>query len=196
MNALQQITEKILNQLPPETLLTEEDINILKQHEPFFRKNIDALTQDFYDILFSYPPTTEVFQEGERKIREKSFKEWVFKTINGNFEDKYWQWQTFVGILHVKRNIRNNVMISMMGRVNDIVITAALQQLPLEDALALKSAWLKLASMVLSLISESYHFFYLKAISEATGLPVKLFDNAVKIEIDNLVERFQEVRNN
>ena len=193
MTLIKQVTDHIISQLPKEVLLTEDDIEVLKQHEWFFTQNADALIKDFYDVLFSNPETANLFHEGERPIREESFRNWINKTITGDFDESYWQWQTYVGILHIKRKITNNVMITMMGRVTDIVTTATFHQLPVDDALALKTAWIKLAAMVLSLISESYHYFYITAISEVTGMTKGLLRNAVRVEIDNFVEKFKYI---
>ena len=122
--------------------------------------------------------------------------DWVVKTVGGKFDINYWAWQTFVGILHIKRKVSNDYMIIMMHRVSDLVITEAYKDLPVDEAEKLKTAWLKVAGTVLSLISESYHYFYLVAISQTTGLNLNLLDNLVRVEVDNLVEANQKYRLN
>lgn len=187
---LKEITQEILDQLPKETKLSTEDIIVIKKNKDFFFSIVDNIVIDFYDALYANPKTKAVFNEGERPIREKSLKKWFVETIEGDFDLDYWSWQTFVGIMHVKRKVKNNMMIAMMSRVSDLISTEAILSLPAEDVIALKSAWSKLSGTVLSLIGEAYHIFYMKAVGNTTGLPQKLLDNTVKVEIDNLIDQY------
>ncbi len=191
---LMALTEKLLNHIPENLRLNEDDINVLNRNVDFFISKADAIKNDFYDTLFSNEATRKVFHEGERHIREKSLVDWVVKTVGGKFDINYWAWQTYVGILHIKRKVSNDYMIIMMHRVSDLVISEAFKDLSAEEAGKLKTAWLKVASTVLSLISESYHYFYLVAISQTTGLNLNLLDNLVRVEVDNLVEANQKYR--
>ncbi len=191
---LHQITQKILTELPEQTKLNNEDIQVLKRNKEFIFYLANVLVKDFYDTLFGNDATKAIFKPGEREIREKSLEMWMVKTIEGNFDLDYWSWQTFVGILHVKRRVTNNMMIVMMGRVTDIIITQAVLKLPTEEALALKTAWIKFANTTLSLIAEAYHIFYVKAVSNVTGMNQNLLNNAVKVEIDNLVDQNKKFR--
>ena len=191
---LNQITKNILSAMPSQTLLNEEDIKVLKRNKDFIFSLAGVIVKDFYDVLYSNEKTRAVFKPGEREIREKSLTSWMIKTIEGNFDLAYWSWQTFVGILHVKRKVTNNMMISMMGRVSDIIFTQAILQLPKEEAIALKTAWIKFSSTTLSLIAEAYHIFYMTAVSNVTGMNQKLMNNAVQVEIDNLINENSKYR--
>ncbi len=191
---LNEITQKILSELPKQTKLSNEDIEVLKKNKDFIFSLTDTIVKDFYDILFANEATKVIFKPGEREIREKSLAMWFTKTIDGNFDLDYWSWQTFVGILHVKRHVTNNMMIVMMGRITDILTSEAILNLPAEEVFAIKTAWTKLSTTVLALIAEAYHIFYMKAVSNVTGMNQKLLDNAVKVEIDNLVDQNKKFR--
>lgn len=191
---LKKVTEEILAQLPKETKMNSHDIDVIKKNKDFIIGKSDAIIKDFYDTLYSNATTAAVFYEGERPTREKSLKEWFIKTVTGDFSIDYWQWQAFVGILHVKRKVTNNMMIVMMGRVSDIISTEAIKELSPKDAIDLKNAWSKFSATVLSLIGESYHIFYMQAVSNTTGLSDALLKNTVKVEIDNLVDQFKKHR--
>jgi len=191
---LQKITQEILNQLPAETKLSDADIAIIRKNKDFLFSKADFIVTDFYDTVFSHPATAAIFHEGERPIREKSLTDWIVKTVTGNFDAAYWEWQTFVGILHIKRKVTNNMMIAMMGRVSSLISTEAIKELPADDAIELKNAWAKIAATVLSLIGEGYHIFYMKAVSNTTGLPDALLENTVKVEIDNLIDEYKKHR--
>lgn len=191
---LDKLTQDILAAMPKQTLLTQDDIDVLKKNKEFIFSLAGVIVQDFYDTLYANEKTKAVFKSGEREIREKSLTDWIVRTIDGNFDLKYWTWQTFVGILHVKRKVTNNMMIAMMGRMSDILFTQAILQLPKEDAIALKTAWIKLSTTVLSLIAEAYHIFYMKAVSNVTGMNQNLLNNAVQVEIDNLIDQNTKFR--
>jgi len=191
---LDTITEDILSAMPKQTLLQEEDIAVLKRNKDFIFSLAGVIVKDFYDVLYSNEKTKAVFKPGEREIREKSLTAWMVKTIDGNFDLAYWSWQTFVGILHVKRKVTNNMMIAMMGRVSDIIFTQAILQLPKDEAIALKTAWIKLSTTTLSLIAEAYHIFYMTAVSNVTGMKQNLLNNAVQVEIDNLIAQNAKYR--
>jgi len=186
---LDKVAQEILEAMPKKTQLTQDDINVLKKNKEFIFSLAGAIVQDFYDTVYANEKTKAVFKPGEREIREKSLTDWIVKTIEGNFDLKYWTWQTFVGILHVKRKVTNNMMIAMMGRMSDVIFTEAILQQPKADAIALKTAWIKLSATVLSLIAEAYHIFYMKAVSNVTGMKQNLLNNTVQVEIDNLIDQ-------
>lgn len=191
---LKRVTQEILEQLPKETRLTSEDIVIIKRNKDFLFGLADNIVTAFYDTVFGNDATKAVFHEGERPIREKSLKLWLVKTVEGNFDLEYWSWQTFVGILHVKRKVKNNMMIAMMGQITDSITTEAIKSLPSEEVLLLKSAWSKFSATVLALIGEAYHIFYMQAVSNVTGMNQNLLANTVKVEVDNLIDENKHYR--
>lgn len=191
---LKEVTQQILDQLPAETKLTSEDIEVIKRNKDFLFSKTDMIVTDFYDTVFGNEKTKAIFHEGERPTREKSLKMWFVKTVEGNFDLEYWSWQAFVGILHVKRKVKNNMMIAMMGRITDILTTEAIQNLPTDEVLKLKSAWSKFSATVLALIGEAYHIFYMKAVSNVTGMKQVLLENTVKVEVDNLINQNKHYR--
>lgn len=181
-----EITNHILNRLPKETKLTTEEIITIQSNKPFFIDIIDNNITDFFDILY----TNVILKESEIAAKEESLKKWFKGTLEGNFDLGYWSWQSFVGLTHVKQKVKNNIMIVLMSRFSDIVLTEAILKMSKEDTIKLISAWLKLSNIVLALIIESYHIFYMKAVEEATGLTQNLIDNTVKVEIDNLIDLY------
>lgn len=191
---LEKVTQQILDELPKETKITSSDIEVIKKNKDFLFSKAEYIVKDFYDTLFGNAKTAAVFNEGERPIREKSLTDWLVKTVTGDFDLDYWQWQTYVGILHVKRKVTNNMMIVMMGRVSDIISTEAIKELDAQDAIDLKHAWSKFSGTVLALIGESYNYFYMQSVSNTTGLSTGLLENSVRVEIDNLVNEYKNHR--
>lgn len=191
---LSNITQIILSQIPNNVKLTAEDIAVLHKNKDYVSSLKEAISLKFYDILFENELTRNVFHENERPIREKSFQMWIEKTFNSEFDDKYWEWQTFVGILHIKREVKNNMMVSMVSFVTDTLTERVILDFEKKEAIELLKAWLKLSAIVTSLVVEGYRLFYLKALENVTGLSERLLDNTVKVEIDNLVSVNQKYR--
>ncbi len=71
----------------------------------------------FYDILFEYEPTAKIFKEGERATREGDLVKWYENLLNSSTQDKFWEIQWLVGLLHIKRDVKNHMMLGMPSRV-------------------------------------------------------------------------------
>lgn len=191
---LSKITQTILSQIPENVKLNQTDIEVLHKNNTYLISLKEEISDRFYDILYANEVTKNIFREGERTIREKSFQMWIEKTFTSNFDIKYWEWQTFVGILHIKREVKNNMMITMIGAVTDTLIEKVVEDLPKEEMVALLKAWMKLSSIVSSLVVEGYRLFYLYAVENVTGISETLLNNTVKVEIDNLIAINQKHR--
>jgi len=191
---LTKITRDILSQIPENIRLTDEDFAVLKASKGFVVERLDIITKNFYDTLFNFDKTKKVFHDGEREVREKSFKHWADETLTRDIDEDYWKWQTYVGLIHIKRGIKNDIFITMLNYISEMLVEEVVMNLPKEQAVPILKAWLKLTATVASLITEGYRLFYYKAIENVTGLNQKLLDNTVKVEIDNLVAENQQYR--
>jgi len=191
---LSKITKTILSQIPENVKLNNTDIVLLQKHKGFIVGLNEKIATRFYDILFANEVTKAIFKEGERPIREASLKRWIVKTFDSEFDDKYWEWQTFVGILHIKRAVKNNMMVTMIGAVTEIIIEEVINALPKDEAILILKAWIKLSGIITSLVVEGYRLFYMVAIENVTGLTAVLLENVVKTEIDNLIADNQKYR--
>ncbi len=191
---LTQITKEILAQIPKNLCLNEEDLVTLKASKPFVVERLDSITKNFYDTLFNFDKTRDVFYENERAISEKSFKHWADETLARDIDEEYWKWQTYVGLIHIKRGIKNNVFITMLNYISEMLMEEVVLNVPKEQAVPILKAWLKLTAIVASLITEGYRLFYHKAVENVTGINQTLLDNTVRVEIDNLVAENQQYR--
>lgn len=191
---LTKITKEILSQIPNNIKLKQNDLDTLKASKDFVFERLDFITTAFYDTLFDFEKTKKVFHKGERPIREKSFKHWVEETLTREINQEYWEWQTYVGLIHIKRGIKNDIFITMLNYVTEMLVEEVVLNLPKEQAVPILKAWLKLSAMVSALITEGYRLFYHKAVENVTGLNQSLLTNIVKVEIDNLVEKNQKYR--
>ncbi len=64
--------------------LTDEDWQVLRESYPITQTWADALAKEFYDVLFAYPPTAQVFQPDERPKREQTLKQWYLLWCGAN----------------------------------------------------------------------------------------------------------------
>ena len=191
---LSKITKDILSQIPENIRLTESDYTTLKASKGFVVERLDVITKNFYDTLFNFEKTSKVFHDGERKMREKSFQHWANQTLTRDIDEEYWKWQTYVGLIHIKRGIKNDIFITMLNYISEMLVEEVVMNLPKEQAVPILKAWLKLTATVAALITEGYRLFYHKAVENVTGISQELLDNTVKVEIDNLVRENQKYR--
>jgi hypothetical protein len=187
MSALREITTAILAQMPPANRFSPEDAQVILSHKALLASLEEKLVQGFYDTLFDHAPTRAIFVDGERPAREETLRRWWQRTIAGPFDDHYWEWQTLVGLIHVKRGVENPMMISMWGWTLTTLQNELEAALPPADLACLLKSFLRLAATAQALTAESYLKHYIKALAGATGFELGLLDRLVHNEVDDLL---------
>lgn len=185
---LPELTLRILSQIPDSIKLTEEDIKILHTNKQFVLDREDVIFDRFFEILLGFEPTRKIFKEGEVPRVKLVFKRWLKITLESDFNDEYWQWQTFVGLVHIKRGVTNDVFITMLSVVTEMLVDEVTKNVPIETGVPIIKAWLKLSRTLGALISESYRIFYLKAVEEVTSIDESLLNRISILAIDNLLK--------
>ncbi len=187
--------EQVLAQLIHLTGLTENDFDILKKSAPKTQKWVDDFATAFYDLLFAYPPTAEVFRDGERPAREAGLKIWYLKVTGGDVTHKsFWDWQWYVGLIHIPRKVPNPFMLGMMSRVQQLFLHHCLQDCEQEEAEEVFIAFKRVTDVVAGLIAESYLYNYTEAMENILGMKPELIDRLMGLEIDNMVDRAVEAK--
>lgn len=186
---LTELTEHIFEQMPPSTRFRPEDAAVIKKHHDILLTWGEDLVQGFYNTLFEHPPTAGVFVEGERPQREESLRQWWKRTLAGPFDQEYWEWQAYVGLIHYIRRITNPMMIAMWDWVLVQVEEHATAELPPEEVAKVVRAFSRLSSSVTALISESYIEHYLEAVGDASGIERALLDRLARTEIESMKKR-------
>ena len=184
---LQTIMSEIIQQMPPSTRFRQEDVAVIHKHQAVLLGLEDALVAGFYDTLFTHPPTTAIFAEGERPAREQTLRDWWQRTVNGKFDRDYWVWQTLVGLIHVKRKVKNPMMIAMWGWTLTTVRDGVQDVLNETERAELMASLERLAATCQSLTAESYLEHYLTALRDATGFNSKLLDQMVSNGIEDMM---------
>ena len=186
--------ERILNDLITLVGYTEADAQTLRtvsSETQLWGKEIAAV---FYDTVYGYAPTTAVFKEGERPAREKTLIQWYTLLASGYIDDDFWQWQWYVGLIHIPRGIRNAYMMGMMSRIQQLFSQRCLDTFDSEQAHIVYNAFKRVTDVVAGLIAESYFESYIEAVERATTQTKQSLNRRVDAAIAEMVAEAQGIR--
>jgi len=142
------------------TGFSDEDCRVLRNSAERTRLWADEFVKMFYDKLFSYPHTAELFQEGERPQREQTVRDWYLKVVGGELDSDFWAAQCQVGQRHIHRKILNSYMHGMMNLAQDFFLEKSLAAFPREEGVRLFQAFKRATDVAAGIIAESYHSPY------------------------------------
>ncbi len=182
------MTQNIFDQMPDSTRFNEQDAHVIHSYHDLLSTLEDDLVTGFYDLLYNTPATQKILAQDERSHREQTLRHWWQKTITSDFDASYWEWQTFVGLVHIKQKVSNPMMIAMWGWILATLRQSLKPQLPAEQLDNLMLAFEKLAFTIQALIVESFLQNYVKAIEKATGFNNALIDRMVSLQIDEMIQ--------
>ncbi len=195
MTTLVDIMNDVFQAMPESARFSENDAKKIQENSAVLLDLGDGLINGFYNTVFSHTATASVFEDNERPMREKSLTDWWKRTVNGPFNDEYWAWQTYVGLLHIKRGVSNPMMMSMWSWILDYLNKELAQAgLSETETNALVMSFQRLSSTTSSLIGDSVFRFYLEALINATGFKSSLLERMVKNEIDQLLQDNSQYR--
>lgn len=186
--SLTDIANGIIAQMPPSTRFNDQDARLLFSHRKLLLSLESKLVQGFYDTLFAHPPTRAIFSDHERPAREQTLRTWWRRTIRGPFNDQYWEWQALVGLVHIKRKVKNPMMIGMWGWLLTILEGELEKQLNSTQVRQIMDSLKRLAATVQALTAESYLENYLAALCEATAFPLNLLERFVETQVDDFLK--------
>jgi len=186
MDLLSDVVNKVFKEIPPVILFNEEDANIIISHKEVLLSITDKLVKDFYDVLFAHPATAAVFREGERPIREGTLRDWWIRTVSGPFNEEYWKWQAYVGVVHFRRNISNSMMMGMWAWIVGQVTYLLMGKMPNEELARLQWALLRLAVTNASLTVAGYEGLMEKGFAEEAGADTQLIRTIVALKAQEM----------
>jgi len=187
MISIQDITAKIFADMPTETRFGTQDAECISKHRSLLLGLEDDIVKGFYDVLYKYPRTFEILKNDDRSKREAVLRSWWQKTLNSDFGDDYWQWQAFVGLVHIKQKVSNPMMISMWGWLLITLSSLLKDKVDEAERIAIATAFGRLAATIQALTAESVLVNNLAAITDATGFNHKLLDRLVGLQIDRMI---------
>jgi hypothetical protein len=178
---LKEIARQAIEDMAEEARFRPEDHQVLLKHKDKLLALTDELVKTFYDTLFATPSTRKVFHEGERPAREKTLVDWWQKTVEGPVDEEYWAWQAYVGLIHVKREVSNPMMLGQAFMIEDLVRTH------LDDP-EVAGAIRRLMATVAAIIAYGYEKAQLLSIEETTGISQELIKTNVRVGVEKLLE--------
>jgi hypothetical protein len=191
MISIQEITAKIFADMPSQTRFNKQDAECIAKHCDLLLQLEDSITQGFYDILYDHQQSLEILKNDDRTNREKVLRNWWVKTLNSQFDDQYWEWQVFVGLVHIKQKVTNPMLISMWGWLLNTLNSELGTKLSEDEHTCVMSAFGRLAATIQALTAESVLINNLQAITDATGFNAKLLDRFVGLQIDGMIKQSQ-----
>lgn len=183
LDHLQEMRRYILNQMPPQTLFSAQDGAVFDKHRDMMASWTPDIVQGFYDMLYGHAPTAEIFHEGERPKVEQTLIDWWKRVVEGPRDDNFWDWMTFVGLIHVVRRVKNPMMIGAWSFIESEAIRRSSEMLSPAEASEFHGALARFGLTFNALVAESYIIHYLEAVSQSTGSSAALLDRLVLTEI-------------
>ncbi len=183
------MVDGIIESLVPQALPRAEDVATLARHREWLLGIEDEVVVLFYDTLYAYSTTAEVFVPGERPAREQTLRHWWQRTVGTPIDLTYYRWMCLVGIVHIRRKVTNPMMLSMLQVVTEHVVTRAGADLGASEAWALQQALGRLTTAVGAIIAESYTIGYVGALEDLAGLDPKLTERMLQLELKRLEEQ-------
>ncbi|MCK5813263.1 MAG: Globin domain-containing protein [Cocleimonas sp.] len=184
---LSETTAEIFKSIPEAIVPNAQDAALIYKHKKLFISYENALITGFYDTVYGDDNLKDRLTPEQRKMREQTMRQWYQITTNGNFDQHYWNWQVFVGIVHVKHDIPNAAMLGMWGWMMSFFQRNLLKDLDIEEAIEILAILQKLQAVVSSLTVESFIMTRKEAIRLASGLNDNILGRLVGVEIDKLL---------
>lgn len=173
---MHQIARDAVEQTPPVCRVTPHQAVLIARNADALIALGPEIAAAFYDTLYAHAPTADVFNEGERPMREQTFLQWWERTARGPLDDDYWAWMAMVGLTHVVRRVSNPMMLAMADFVAAFIKTNS-HRLDLTDdeRSSLVDAFERVASVMGSIITYGYDRAMCAALDERAGMPFALF---------------------
>ncbi len=189
---LSNTTKEIFKSIPEAIIPNSQDEELIRQHKTLLASYENELVTGFYDTVYGDNNLKDHLTPAERKMREQTLRQWYQITIAGNFDQYYWNWQVFVGIVHVKHHIPNAAMLSMWGWMMSFFQRNLLNDLDTTEAIKVLGVLQKLQAVVTSLTVESFIMTRREAIYLASGLNDKILCRLIGVEINKLLQEGRE----
>ncbi len=172
MDRMHAVASAAIEQAPPECRVRPEDADVIRRNADHLATLGPRIVEGFYNTVYGHGPTAEVFEPGERVMREKSLADWWGRTIKGPIDDDYWAWMALVGLLHVVRQVSNPMMLAMADYVARFVGNNAYSlPIPADEAARLSDAFRRHAATTSWIITYAYDHAVSSALYDVAGMP-------------------------
>ncbi len=190
MDTMEEIAQAAIDQTPPDCRVHQEHADVIARHADALIALGPDMVTEFYNTLYSHEPTTAVFKEGERQMREESLIDWWNRTARGPIDHSYWSWMAMVGLIHVIRRVTNPMMLAMTQFVAGYLSRNADKlNLPDDEQAQLVDAFRRVAGMTGSVITWGYDHAVSAALFEVAGMPEALLARLRDAEVNEALGR-------
>lgn len=168
------------------TAVKLEDFYTLREKSTEIASWGDEIVALFYDTLYANEQTKKVFREGERPQREKTLSAWIGKLFEVEDLNAYWDTQRIIAFVHVRRNIKNEFMVSASSRLQEYFWQKSVATFGVEEGLKIGAAFARIINTVVGLTVALYDLI----ITDLTGASPALINNLIECSIDELQTDF------
>ena len=172
--------------------ISEEDIQTLKERRKILISWGDELMDEFYNTLLGYPKTAKVFEKVPVERVKAKNKKWYEQVVSGEIGKSFYEFQFFVGLVHVYWNVENDIMIFMANRLKMHFLRKASEHFESKEALTVFQSFSKIIDFLIALTVEGYIFTLREALMDITGFTPGLVDNMMNMKLEELYELFQK----
>ena len=184
----------VLDKAKALTGFSAEDEQILQDASSSLRALSVAIATEFYDVLYGFAPTAAVFRDldQDRSLREKTLRLWFESLIAGKYDDRFWRWHWLVGLVHVQHHVEHVYVMSMLGRLQTIITSKAMEIFEEASAERVIIAFIRVTNCLASLAVEAYHHEYLDAVKQS-GLKESVLTRMVSMEVRRKIESYRKI---
>ncbi len=176
------------------TGFSAEDEQILQDAAEHLRPCAQEIATGFYDVLYQCEEAVEIFRNlnQDRKVRESTLKQWFESLVAGVYDDRFWTWHWLVGLVHVQHQVEHVFVMSMISRVQAMVVGKAFEIYEEASAERVIQAFLRVTNCLAALAVEAYHHEYLSAV-QMSGLKGPVLSRMVAVEVQKKIQQYRRL---
>lgn len=176
------------------TGFNDEDEQILRHASESLLPCAQEIATAFYDTVYACPHTAAIFRdlEQDRNVREGTLRQWFTSLITAQYDDRFWTWHWLVGLIHVQHQVEHVYVMSMIGRLQTLLVTKAFEIFEEASAERLIQAFLRITNCLAALTVEAYHHEYLHAVQES-GLKESVLSRMVAMEVQKKIHHYRRI---
>ncbi|MEW9700728.1 protoglobin domain-containing protein [Paenibacillus sp. SI8] len=138
--------------------LTEDDLHLLKSKEAAFRQVVDALVDQLYADIISWPELKAIIEQHSTVERLKETQRWYFMSMaSGLIDDNYINRRLQIGNIHSKIGLTTAWYLGTYLKYTDLATIHFKQVMP-EDWINVIHALTKMFNLDSQLVLEAYEY--------------------------------------
>ena len=176
------------------TGFTEEDVSVLRKASESLLPCAGEMATAFYDTLYAFQPTASIFRhlDQDRNVREGTLKMWFESLVAGQYDDRFWTWHWLVGLIHVQHQVEHVYVMSMVGRLQSLMVTKAFEIFEEASAERVIQAFLRVTWCLAALTVEAYHQEYMHVVKES-GLKESVLSRMISMEVQRKIQVYRKI---